>query len=114
MAVMTGSTDCAGRSAPPAVATGVHTMAPPRRSGIRNAAAALGIRDYQLLGFTVQPGGRHPRFGTHNAAWRLDTRYIELIAVRDEAVARAGPDWPEIDATLRAGGGVGGFGALVA
>jgi hypothetical protein len=73
-------------------------------------------RDYQALGFTVQPGGQHPQLGTHNAAWRLDTRYIELIAVREEAAARAslGPDWPEIDATLRAGGGVLGFGVLVA
>jgi catechol 2,3-dioxygenase-like lactoylglutathione lyase family enzyme len=72
------------------------------------------MRDYQALGFTVQPGGEHPQFGTHNAVWRVDTRYIELIAVRDEAVARAGPDWPEIDVTLRAGGGVLGFGVLVA
>ena len=73
------------------------------------------VRDYQALGFTVQRAGQHAQFGTHNAGWRLDTRYIELIAVRDEAVARAGlgPDWPEIDATLRAGGGVGGFGVLV-
>jgi hypothetical protein len=74
------------------------------------------MRHYQALGFTVQSGGEHPQFGTHNAAWRLDARYIELIAVRDEAVARAGlgPDWPQIDATLRAGGGVLGFGVLVA
>ena len=72
------------------------------------------IRDYRALGFTVQPGGQHPQFGTHNAAWRLDTRYIELIAVRDGAAARVAPDWPEIDATLRAGGGVLGFGILVA
>jgi catechol 2,3-dioxygenase-like lactoylglutathione lyase family enzyme len=76
----------------------------------------VAVRDYQALGFTVQPGGQHPQFGTHNAAWRLDTRYIELIAVHDEAVARAGlgRDWPQIDATLRAGGGVGAFGVLVA
>jgi catechol 2,3-dioxygenase-like lactoylglutathione lyase family enzyme len=74
------------------------------------------VRDYQALGFTVQPGGRHPQFGTHNAAWRLDSRYIELIAVRDEATARTGlgSDWPEIDAMLLAGGGVGAFGVLVA
>jgi len=74
------------------------------------------VRDYQALGFTVQRAGQHPQFGTHNAGWRLDTRYFELIAVRDEAVARAGlgPDWPEIDATLRAGGGVLEFGVLVA
>ncbi len=74
------------------------------------------VRNYQALGFTVQPGGQHPQFGTHNAAWRLDTRYVELIAVRDEAVACAGlgPDWPQVDATLRAGGGAGAFGVLVA
>ena len=61
----------------------------------------VAVRDYQALGFTVQRGGQHPQFGTHNAAWRLDTRYVELIAIRDEAVARAGlgPDWPQIDAT---------------
>jgi hypothetical protein len=72
--------------------------------------------EYQALGFTVQPGGQHPQFGTYNAAGRLDTRYIELIAVRDEGVARAGlgPDWPGIDAMLRAGGGALGFGVLVA
>lgn len=74
------------------------------------------VRDYQALGFTVQPGGQHPQLGTHNAAWRLDTRYIELIAVRDAAVACTGfgPDWPEIDATLRAGGGAVAFAVLVA
>lgn len=74
------------------------------------------VRDYRALGFTVQPGGQHPGSGTHNAAWRVDTRYVELIAVGDEALARAsmGPDWPEIDATLRAGGGALAFGVLVA
>lgn len=74
------------------------------------------MRDYQALGFTVRRAGQHPQFGLHNAGWRLDTRYIELIAVRDEEVARAGlgPGWPEIDAMLRAGGGVDGFAVLVA
>jgi catechol 2,3-dioxygenase-like lactoylglutathione lyase family enzyme len=74
------------------------------------------LRDYQALGLTAERAGRHPQLGTHNAIWRLDTRYIELIAVRDEATARAGlgPEWPEIEATLRAGGGVVGFGVLVA
>jgi catechol 2,3-dioxygenase-like lactoylglutathione lyase family enzyme len=73
------------------------------------------VRDYRALGFSVQPGGQHPQFGTHNAAWRLDSRYIELIAVRDEAAARIrfGPDWPELAATLRSGG-AGAFGVLVA
>lgn len=74
------------------------------------------VRDYRALGFTVQPGGQHPQLGTHNATWRLDTRYIELIAVRDEAAACAGfgPRWPGIDATLRAGGGAVAFAVLVA
>lgn len=72
------------------------------------------IRDYQVLAFTVQRAGQHPQLGTHNAGWRLDTRYIELIAVHDEAVARVRPGWPEVDATLRVGGGVLGFGVLVA
>jgi catechol 2,3-dioxygenase-like lactoylglutathione lyase family enzyme len=73
------------------------------------------VADYQALGFTVQPGGHHPGSGTHNAAWRLDTRYIELIAVCDEAAAHVdiGPGWPEIDATLRAGGGALAYGVLV-
>ena len=73
------------------------------------------VRDYQALGFAVQPGGRHPGAGTHNAAWRLDTRYIELIAVCDEPVARAGvgPGWPAIEEILRAGGGALAFGVLV-
>ena len=73
------------------------------------------VRDYRALGFTVQPGGRHPGSGTHNAAWRLDTRYIELLAVCDEPVARAGagPGWPEIEEMSRAGGGALAFGVLV-
>jgi hypothetical protein len=73
------------------------------------------VRGYRDLGFKVQPGGRHSGSGTHNAAWRLDTRYIELIAVCDEPAARAGfgAGWPEIDATLRAGGGALAFGVLV-
>ena len=41
------------------------------------------VQGYRALGFTVQSGGRHSGSGTHNAAWRLDTRYIELIAVCD-------------------------------
>lgn len=73
------------------------------------------VRDYRALGFTVQPGGRHPGSGTHNAAWRLDTRYIELLAVCDEPVACAGAGlgWPEIEEMLRAGGGALAFGVLV-
>jgi len=73
------------------------------------------MNDYRALGFTIQPGGEHPGVGTHNAAWRIDARYVELIAVHDEGVARAGfgPAWPAIDATLRAGGGALAFAVLV-
>ena len=70
---------------------------------------------YQGLGFTIQPGGEHPGFGTRNAAWRIDARYVELITVHDVGLARAafGPAWPAIEATLRAGGGGLGFSVLV-
>jgi catechol 2,3-dioxygenase-like lactoylglutathione lyase family enzyme len=72
-------------------------------------------RAYQGLGFTIQPGGEHPGVGTRNAAWRIDARYVELITVHDEGVARAGfgPAWPAIDANLRAGGGGLAFAILV-
>ena len=75
----------------------------------------VATRDYQSLGFTIQPGGEHPGVGTRNAAWRVDARYVELITVHDERVARAGfgPAWPAIDATLRAGGGALAFAIIV-
>jgi catechol 2,3-dioxygenase-like lactoylglutathione lyase family enzyme len=42
-------------------------------------------RDYEALGFTVVPGGRHP-VGTHNALIALaDGSYIELIAFYRES-----------------------------
>ena len=73
------------------------------------------MRAYQGLGFTIQPGGEHPGVGTRNAAWRIDDRYIELITLHDQGVARAGfgPAWPAIEATLRAGGGGLAFAVLV-
>jgi catechol 2,3-dioxygenase-like lactoylglutathione lyase family enzyme len=73
------------------------------------------VRAYRGLGFTIQPGGEHPGLGTRNAAWRIDTRYIEPITVHDEEVARAGmgPAWPAVEAILRAGGGGLAFAVLV-
>jgi catechol 2,3-dioxygenase-like lactoylglutathione lyase family enzyme len=73
------------------------------------------MRAYQALGFSIQPGGEHPGVGTRNAAWRIDARYIELITVHDQGVARAGfgPAWPAIEATLGAGGGGLAFAVLV-
>jgi hypothetical protein len=39
------------------------------------------------LGFSVQAGGRHEGFGTHNAIVRFGLDYLELIAVEDEGLA---------------------------
>ena len=75
------------------------------------------IAAYGELGFTLAPQiGQHPGRGTHNTAWRTGAAYIELIGVRDQAEAEhaRGPDWPPIDALLRAGGGAGAFAVLVA
>jgi hypothetical protein len=39
------------------------------------------MRDYQSLGFTVQPGGKHPGRQSHNALVVFeDGTYLELIA----------------------------------
>ena len=45
---------------------------------------------FRTLGFEVRPGGEHPGQGTHNAIIRFELDYIELLAIRDEAEARAG------------------------
>jgi catechol 2,3-dioxygenase-like lactoylglutathione lyase family enzyme len=44
-----------------------------------------GVRQYRDLGFTVTPGGKHPRF-THNALVSFDDgSYLELIAFWETA-----------------------------
>jgi hypothetical protein len=53
---------------------------------VRDLAGA--IRSFERLGFHVEPGGRHPGFGTANALIQLDNGYIELLAVEDADVAR--------------------------
>jgi catechol 2,3-dioxygenase-like lactoylglutathione lyase family enzyme len=45
---------------------------------------------FRALGFEVRPGGEHPGQGTRNAIIRFGLDYIELLAIRDEAEARAG------------------------
>jgi catechol 2,3-dioxygenase-like lactoylglutathione lyase family enzyme len=45
---------------------------------------------FRALGFEVHRGGEHPGQGTHNAIIRFGLDYIELLAIRDEAEARAG------------------------
>lgn len=45
------------------------------------------------LGVTVQPGGQHPRFGTHNRLFRLGPgEYFEVIAPDPSAIGA--PDQP--------------------
>ncbi|MGH2544249.1 MAG: VOC family protein, partial [Ardenticatenaceae bacterium] len=48
------------------------------------ADLAAAIEDYRALGFTVTPGGRHERFGSHNALIPFeDDAYLELIAFKE-------------------------------
>lgn len=55
--------------------------------GVRDLEAAL--LNYRRLGFDAQPGGRHEDGGTQNALIRFGLDYLELLAVYDEAAARA-------------------------
>jgi catechol 2,3-dioxygenase-like lactoylglutathione lyase family enzyme len=50
----------------------------------------LASERFRTLGFAVRSGGAHPGQGTHNAIVRFGLDYIELLAIRDEAEARAG------------------------
>ena len=53
------------------------------------------------LGVELQPGGEHPRMGTHNLLLRLgDTLFLEVIAVNPDAPAPTRPRWFALD-TLR-------------
>jgi catechol 2,3-dioxygenase-like lactoylglutathione lyase family enzyme len=58
--------------------------------------AVIAVRDletalvqFQRLGFDARPGGRHASGATHNGLIRFGLDYVELLAVYDEAVARA-------------------------
>src|SRR5262245_22859636 len=65
-----------------------------------------GIEAYRALGFPVTPGGEHPNVGTHNASWRHDLVYVELIAVRDwDAYRAARPAAADATAAVLASGG---------
>lgn len=51
-----------------------------------------------LLGAPLQPGGFHPRMGTHNALLRLgETSYLEVIAIDPEAHSPGRPRWFRLD-----------------
>jgi hypothetical protein len=59
------------------------------------------IEAYRRLGFAAAPGGTHPAFGTHNGIVPLaDGGYIELIAVRDRALAVKHPHTALVVAAL--------------
>ncbi|WP_158967419.1 VOC family protein [Chachezhania sediminis] len=50
------------------------------------------------LGVPLQPGGQHPRFGTHNRLLGLaDGLYLEAIAIDPEAPAPDRPRWFGLD-----------------
>lgn len=50
------------------------------------------------LGVTLQPGGRHDRFGTHNTLLGLaDGIYLEVIAPDPDAAPLKGPRWFGLD-----------------
>jgi hypothetical protein len=54
------------------------------------------VRD--TLGVTPQPGGAHPRMGTHNCLLRLgNTVYLEVIAIDPAASAPDRPRWFQLD-----------------
>lgn len=61
----------------------------------------------QCLGVRCLSGGRHPRFGTHNALLGLgQDRYIEVIAIDPAAKTPTVPRWfglddPAVEAALR-------------
>lgn len=74
--------------------------------------------EYERLGFRPEVGGEHPRHGTHNAAIRSGSTYIELLGVCDWAEfwqyeeARK-QRYPELafrtEEILNHGGGASGF-----
>lgn len=52
----------------------------------------------QILGVSPQPGGEHPRMGTHNLLLRLgDSLFLEVIAVDPHAPAPDRPRWFDLD-----------------
>jgi catechol 2,3-dioxygenase-like lactoylglutathione lyase family enzyme len=75
---------------------------------VRDLDAA--IRRYDDLGFAVSPGGQHPGQGTRNAIIRFGLDYVELLAVADEAAARAGSlSGPMLADFVRAREGIAGY-----
>lgn len=52
----------------------------------------------QRLGCRMQPGGKHPRLGTHNALLRIgECCYLEVIAIDPDAPPATRPRWFQLD-----------------
>ena len=52
----------------------------------------------KALGVSPQPGGEHPRMGTHNFLLRLgDAMFLEVIAPNPAAPAPSRPRWFGLD-----------------
>lgn len=53
---------------------------------------------HDALGVAPQPGGEHPRMGTHNLLLRLgDALFLEVIAINPDAPAPDRPRWFALD-----------------
>lgn len=60
------------------------------------AAGVAWVHD--RLGIQAQPGGQHPRMGTHNLLLRLgDKLFLEIIAIDPNASAPKRPRWFALD-----------------
>jgi catechol 2,3-dioxygenase-like lactoylglutathione lyase family enzyme len=62
---------------------------------------------YERLGFSIERGGDHPGYGTHNAMWIAGDAFVELLAVREPGEAARGwaPVWTQVEDLLARGGG---------
>jgi 4-hydroxyphenylpyruvate dioxygenase-like putative hemolysin len=63
----------------------------------------------EKLGLSVQPGGSHPGWGTHNAIVRFGVIYLELIAVNDRELARRRPRGERMLQAVATGPGWSGY-----
>jgi hypothetical protein len=65
-------------------------------------ALASGIQYVeQTLGCKMQPGGQHPRMGTHNALLKIgDKTYLEVISIDPDAEPPRRKRWFELDTLL--------------